>query len=113
MYKAFDIVRVPFPFTDRQRKKTRPALILSSQKHFNDESEQSVAAMITSAKHSRFPLDVIISNVEKAGLPQSCLIRMKLFTIDHRLVIEKVGQLDKADKIKVTQAAKKLFQDIL
>ncbi|MEQ1635166.1 MAG: type II toxin-antitoxin system PemK/MazF family toxin [Methylococcales bacterium] len=68
-YNRYDIVKVPFPF-DRQSTKTRPALVLSDDKAFNASIGHSVMAMITSAKHSDWPLDTVIENLSAASLPQ-------------------------------------------
>ncbi len=93
----FDVVVVPFPFTDRSSVKRRPALVLSSSK-FNQEVEHSVLAMITSSGHSSWPGDCPIEDLDAAGLPAECVIRLKLFTLDHRLVIRKAGVLCTADQ---------------
>ena len=50
-YKPFDVVVVPFPFTDIKADKRRPALILSSDTKFNKKSGHAVMAMITSQKN--------------------------------------------------------------
>lgn len=50
-------------------------------------------AMITSAKHSNWPLDTVVQDLSSAGLPAPSLIRLKLFTLDHRLIISKLGEL--------------------
>ncbi|WP_221901377.1 type II toxin-antitoxin system PemK/MazF family toxin [Bathymodiolus platifrons methanotrophic gill symbiont] len=92
-YKQFDIVKVPFPFTDKLASKNRPALIISSTKSFNNKIEHSVMAMITSAKQSDWPLDTVITDINAAGLPVASLIRLKLFTLDHRLVRGVLGKL--------------------
>ena len=54
-YKRFDVVVVPFPFTDQQSEKRRPALVLSDAECFNDPTENCVLAMITSAKNHDWP----------------------------------------------------------
>lgn len=54
-------------------------------------------AMITSAEHAAWPLDVAIKDIANAGLPVACLVRMKLFTLDHRLIVARVGRLAEAD----------------
>ncbi len=41
-YNCYDIVKVPFPFTDRQASKHRPALIISMAEPFNNQIEYSV-----------------------------------------------------------------------
>lgn len=102
--ERFDVVVVPFPFADRDAKKRRPALVISDAKNFNNRVGHSVMAMITSAAHSEWPLDVLIEDMDVAGLPSSSLVRMKLFTLDHRLVIRKIGQLSSEDQGKVNRA---------
>ena len=95
--KKFDIVLVPFPFTDIPYKKWRPALVLSSFKNFSQKSDHTVLAMITSAKHSSFPLDTVISDLDFAGLSSESIVRMKLFTIDNRLIVKRIGILSSKD----------------
>jgi mRNA interferase MazF len=100
-FEAFDVVVVPFPFTDRSTTKRRPALVLSDAKTFNTKVGQSVLAMITSAKNSDWPLDVEIEDLDSAGLPSASIVRMKLFTLDNQLVIRKAGRLAETDQRKV------------
>jgi len=108
-FDAFDVVVVPFPFTDRNTTKRRPALVLSDADNFNKQVGQSVLAMITSAANSTWPLDVDITNLDSAGLPSASVVRMKLFTLDHRLVIRKAGALSDDDQQQVSDALKQLF----
>ena len=109
-YKAFDVVVVPFPFTDRTSTKRRPALVLSNAKSFNQPVGQSVLAMITSATHSAWPLDITITSLDATGLTSASMIRMKLFTLDHQLIIRKAGSLAAQDRATVQQVLKKLFE---
>ena len=95
--KPFDVVVVPFPFTDRSQSKRRPALVLSSAA-FNAANEHSVLAMITSADQSQWKGDVPITALATTGLTQPCILRMKLFTLDHRLIIRRIGMLSKKDR---------------
>jgi mRNA-degrading endonuclease toxin of MazEF toxin-antitoxin module len=111
IYNRYDIVKVPFPFTDRQSNKNRPALIISSEKSFNSRVGHSVMAMITSAKHSAWPLDTLINDLDSAGLPVASLIRLKLFTLDHRLIIKTLGHLSDQDRIIFNQNINALISD--
>ena len=106
--KPFDVVVVPFPFTDNAQQKRRPALVLSST-FFNNEISHSVMAMITSADNPAWPLDVPLSNLTAAGLPAPSMVRMKLFTLDHRFAIRLAGSLAEPDRNKVRQALRQLF----
>lgn len=96
-YERFDVVTVPFPFTDKAQSKRRPALILSSATSFGSKAGHSVMAMITSAKNPSWPLDVAVSDLAGAGLPAPSVVRMKLFTLDHRFVINRLGKLSDRD----------------
>ncbi|MBL7686290.1 MAG: type II toxin-antitoxin system PemK/MazF family toxin [Deltaproteobacteria bacterium] len=109
IYKTFDIVSVPFPFTDLERTKKRPALVISSEKNFNSKIEHSVLAMITSLKNTPWPLDVVISNLQAAGLSAASVIRMKLFTLDHRLILSKIGILSSKDQNEFKKSLKALL----
>jgi len=103
----FDIVVVPFPFTDKAAAKRRPALVISDAKAFNRPAGHSVMAMITSAGNEPWPLDVPITDLKSAGLPSPSVVRMKLFTLDHRFVLRKAGKLAASDAraVEVTLAA--------
>lgn len=112
-YRAFDVVVVPFPFTDRATPKRRPALVISGSAAFNAKVGQSVLAMITSATQSDWPLDTPISNLRSAGLTSPSIVRMKLFTLDDRLIVRKAGALAAGDRAAVTQAIRKLLKSCL
>lgn len=107
-FEAFDVVVVPFPFTDRQASKRRPALVLSRADTFGNRIGHSVLAMITSQRRSQWPLDIPISDGKSAGLSAPSVIRMKLFTLDHRLILRKAGRLAPGDRRSVQRSLKKL-----
>ena len=108
-FNAFDVVVVPFPFTDRATTKRRPALILSDTQTYNRPVGQAVMAMITSAKNSDWPLDFEIQDLDAAGLPSASIVRMKLFTLDEQLIIRKAGTLGEIDQIKATEVLRQLL----
>lgn len=112
-YRAFDVVVVPFPFTDRATVKRRPALVVSDSAAFNAKVGRSVLAMITSATQSDWPLDTPISNSRAAGLTSASIVRMKLFTLDDQLIVRKAGLLAPADRAAVTQSMRKLLKSCL
>ena len=97
-YDAYDVVVVPFPFTDRSTNKRRPALVLSDRDTFNTAVGQSVLAMITSLGNAPWPLDVPIEDLDAAGLPAPSKVRMKLFTLDDQLILRKAGRLSARDE---------------
>ena len=106
--KPFDVVVVPFPFTDRTASKRRPALVMSSAA-FNSASQHSVLAMITSAEQSRWPGDLPISDLGSAGLASDCLVRLKIFTLDQRLIVRRAGALAAGDQKTLRSSWKALL----
>lgn len=108
-YKKFDVVTVPFPFTDSAMQKRRPALVLSDSATFNAKIGHSVMAMITSEKNAPWPLDVKIGDLKHAGLPAPSVVRMKLFTLDHRFVVARVGALADTDRMGIEVSLRELL----
>jgi mRNA interferase MazF len=95
-YKRFEVLVVPFPFTDSSAEKRRPALVLSAEA-FQDRIGHIVLAMITSRENRGWPLDAEITDLKLAGLPHPSVVRMKIFTLDERFVVRKAGRLCPAD----------------
>ncbi len=102
-FERFEVLVVPFPFTDRLATKRRPALVLSNVA-FNRSAGHAVMAMITSAEQTAWPNDVTIRDLDAAGLPMPCVVRMKLFTLDRRLVLKAAGRLSKRDADSVARS---------
>ena len=94
--EPWQVVIVPFPFTDRSQTKRRPALVLS-QKRFNRHGH-SVLSMITSAAHEPWPGDTPLTGLVSAGLQRPCLVRLKIFTLDNRFILRRIGILAAADR---------------
>ena len=107
--QPFDVVVVPFPFTDRKASKRRPALVVSRAEALGDRIGHSVMAMITSADTPPWPLDTPVTGLSGAGLRAPSVVRMKLFTLDHRLVIRRAGALSPADRESVRRRLEELL----
>lgn len=110
-FDRFAVVRVPFPFTDRDAQKNRPAVVLSDPAAFNTPAGHSVMAMITSQANPPWPLDCPLKDLSEAGLPAPSKVRFKLFTLDHRLVRGKLGQLSATDAATVRAGLARLLGD--
>ena len=110
-FDRYEVVRVPFPFTDRNASKNRPALVLSDPIAFNAPAGHSVVAMITSQDNAPWPLDCTLTDLAAAGLPAPSKVRFKLFTLDHRLVRDAIGRLAAADAERVDAGLTRLLGD--
>lgn len=108
-YKQFDVVVVPFPFTETTATKKRPVVVVSDTPSFNQLVKKSVMAMITTTTHTPWALDTSITDLKSAGLKADSLIRMKLFTLDDSLVIKKIGHLALDDQLALSTNLKQLF----
>ncbi|MCS5693338.1 type II toxin-antitoxin system PemK/MazF family toxin [Cyanobium sp. FGCU-6] len=104
----YALVRVPFPFSDRGTQKRRPAVVLS-EPEFQQGSGHLLLAMVTTAHQSRWPLDWPIQDLPAAGLTQPCLVRLKLFTLDERLILGGLGSLSGADRQGVRAHLRRLL----
>jgi len=101
IFEPWDIVRVPFPYTDRPVRQRRPALIVAAG------DLQSVhgllwLAMITSAEHRGWPRGMSSSRIlSGAGLPAPSIVRpAKIATIDARDA-GRLGTLSPPDREEV------------
>lgn len=93
--ERWDVVVVPFPFTDSASAKRRPALVLSNVA-FNSAGH-SILAMITTAARTSWTSDISIDDLSEAGLQAPSVVRCNLFTLDNRLLLYTVGHLTERD----------------
>lgn len=101
-FAAFDIVVVPFPYADRLAEKRRPALVISSPRLAPYDLIWLV--MITSANNDRWPCDVTISDLARAGLPAPSVVRpAKIACIEPGRIERRAGRLDKISARAVAQ----------
>lgn len=63
--------------------------------------------MITSGKQSTWQDDIIITDLIKAGLTATSKIRLKVFSLDSKLIIDKLGELIDQDKEALNNVIKK------
>ena len=103
-YQPFDIVVVPFPFTDRTTLKRRPALVLSAPT-FTDDCDHVIAAMVTTTQ-LRWPSDVALGDAEAAGLVIGSWVRFKIFTLPVDLIVRPLGRLSDPDRERVRQGVR-------
>jgi mRNA interferase MazF len=102
--KQWDVVVVPFPFSNQPGTKRRPALVLSGRS-FN-AGGHTVLAMITTSGHRPWPGDVNFSDHKSAGLHNPCILRLKLFTLDNRLLMKRIGRLSVNDQNTISSQLK-------
>lgn len=95
-YDRFDVILVLVPFTEKNGRKQRPAIVLS-ERSFNIAHQHSIVAMVTTASVTSWPSDLSLKDCVAAGLLSPCVARAKLFTISDDLVPGRVGSLSATD----------------
>jgi len=82
IFNRGDVIKVPFPDTDRSTRQSRPALVVSSA-DIEDAHGLLWVVMITSAENRGWTGDVAVPNLAMAGLPVPSVIRTaKIATIE-------------------------------
>lgn len=93
IFNQSDVIKVPFPYTDRSTRQYRPALVVSTSKLEKLHGLLWVA-MITSAHNKPWPKDIPVLDLDHAGLPAPSVIRaVKIATIEAKDA-SKIGSLD-------------------
>src|SRR6266542_1771811 len=84
-FKRGDVIRVPFPYTDRPTRQHRPALVVSPG-CIGEQDALLWVVMITSAENRPWPDDISLGGqYAEAGLPVPSVIRpVKIATIEAR-----------------------------
>ncbi len=100
MYKQYDIVLVPFPYSDLSGNKQRPALIISNNNL--NKSEDRICVLITSVPN----LDSI--KIEDKDiilkLPFESYVKpYRIFTVSNTKIIKKITSVKKEFHNKVIQ----------
>ena len=106
----FDVVLVPFPFTNLKTAKKRPCLVLHDFKPDALNKHVIVSMMTSNTKSYSFPHDVSVTDLEAAGLPKETIIRLsKVVTLDAEMIEKQLGSLSSKDQKKVKSELKKMF----
>ncbi len=111
-FKDWDVIAVPFPYTDRPVRERRPALVIGT-KGIQDEHGLLWVLMITSAANRGWPGDVAISDLKATGLPSASVIRTaKIATIEAKEA-KRVGSLPSRDRSAVRRLVGLMLSDAI
>ena len=91
------VVLVPFPFTDQSTTKKRPAVVVSSNAYHRQRPDLILMA-ITSQLRATTVGEAVMSQWQQAGLIKPSVLKPLLTTIERRLIIRKLGELQPDDR---------------
>jgi len=101
--EVWDIVKVPFPYTNRRPvQQHRPALVVAQHRAAGSQALLWVL-MITSASHRRWRGDFEISDVAAAGLPVASIVRSAKIATIEASDAERIGRLPESDRRAVRE----------
>jgi len=96
LYKKWDVILVPFPFTDLTSFKKRPSLIISPD-NFNLNEDIVISFITSNVSTYREITDYKIKDLKSAGLPKPSIVKMKFATINRSFIYKKLVALSKID----------------
>lgn len=108
-YKKWEIVLVPFPFTDLSTVKRRPALVVSPD-NYNADKDVVIAYVTSQINLSPRIGDYDLQKWKEAGLPKPSKIRMKFATVDKNIIIKTLGKLEKIDSDEIEKTILLFFK---
>lgn len=99
-FERGDVVKVPFPYTDRSTRQSRPALVVSTRAALERHGLLWVV-MITSAENRGWPGDIAIGGLVSAGLPVPSVVRTA-----------KIATIEAADATRLGRISPALFRKV-
>jgi len=106
--EKWDIVLVPFPFTNLRSIKKRPALIISPNK-YNKGPDVVIQFITSNIKSYGRTGDTIIQKWKDSGLPKPSMIRMKFATIERSIIIKRIGRIVPIDQNTLNRELQSFF----
>jgi mRNA interferase MazF len=95
-----DVLLVPFPFTDQQGVKQRPAVVVSSST-YNARRPDVVIMAITSVRRNPNAAlafgEASLTDWQAAGLIKPSVLKPVFTTVEQRLIIKQLGTLSISD----------------
>ena len=98
------VLLVPFPFTNQQGVKLRPAVVVS-RTDYNEARPDVILMPITS--QLRLPLalgETLLANWQAAGLLKPSVVKSVLFTLEKVLIGKTLGQPSAEDQDRLGDA---------
>lgn len=101
-FEVWDLIKVPFPYTNRPVRQHRPALVVRVVQSAGAPDLLWVL-MVTSSAHRRWALDIDITDFRAAGLPSPSMVRTAKIATIEAADAQRIGALPAAHREAVMQ----------
>jgi mRNA interferase MazF len=102
-FEVWDLIKVPFPYTNRPVQQRRPALVVAIPDTPGGPALLWVL-MVTSAANRGWAGDVMVSDLAMAGLPAASVVRSAKIATIAAADAERIGALPATDRRRVVDA---------
>ena len=108
--KQKEIVLLPFPFTDLEESKVRPAIVVSNDQ-FNKRSDDCIMVPLTTViKDSPYSIIIDQEDMRSGKLLRPSMVRIdKVFTVEKKLAAMKIGRLNDTTFKKIRNKLIEIF----
>ena len=113
-YKQGQVVLVPFPMTDLEGTKQRPAVVVSAY-WYNTSRPDCILVAVTSAVPQELDRDMVSihgAEVKDAGLRQPSVVKAgKIFTVEQDRILKPLGKLSRGSLERVLAGMRAAISD--
>ena len=111
MIKQREVLLVPFPFSDQSGEKVRPVVVISNNR-FNEFSDDIISLGITSnVVKDAYTTPLSNKNLEEGHLFDECCIKIEsILKLDQKLIIKKIGKINKDKFIEILPILNKIIK---
>ena len=100
-FRRGDVVLLPFPYTNLNATKTRPAVVVSSELYQSSRPDLLLAYVSSQVDKAMPPIDYVLADWQTAGLLKPSFVRPKVAAIDPALIVHRIGELSVRDQQEV------------
>ena len=104
-----DVVLVPFPFTNQDGGKRRPAVVINSVTYSTLRPDIIVLAISSRVALSPTQLDAVLGDWRGAGLIKPSMVKPVALTVERSVVLAKLGRLSPPDCQALRRAVAAIF----
>ncbi len=102
MSEQRSLLLVPFPFSDQSGQKVRPVLVISNNEYNISGKDLIVCGITSNVKAGKYNIIIDNSDMEQGNLYSKSSIKAdNILKIERKLIIKKIGQINKSALVKV------------